>query len=38
MRCDCYVDAETGKVFMIDLNLNGKNLQDFDDCQVIEIE
>lgn len=38
MRCDCYVDAETGKVFMIDLNLNGKNLQDFDDYQVIEIE
>ena len=38
MRCDCYVDAETGKVFMIDLNLNRKNLQDFDDYQVIEIE
>lgn len=38
MRCDCYVDAETGKVFMIDLNLNGENLQDFDDYKIIEIE
>lgn len=38
MRCDCYIDAITGKVFMIDLNLNGKNLQDFDDYKIIEIE
>ena len=37
MRCSCYVDAETGKVFMISLNLKGKNLQDFDDYKVIEI-
>lgn len=38
MRCDCYIDAITGKVFMIDLNLNGKNLQDFSDHKIIEIE
>lgn len=38
MRCDCYIDAETGKVFMIDLNLNGKTPEDFDNYQVIEIE
>ena len=37
LRCDCYIDAVTGKVFMIDLNLKGKNLQDFDDYKVIEI-
>lgn len=38
MRCDCYIDAITGKVFLIDLNLNGKNLQDFSDHKIIEIE
>ena len=38
MRCDCYLDADTGKVFMIDLNLNGKDPRDFDDYQLIEIK
>lgn len=38
LRCDCYIDAVTGKVFMIDLNLNGKNVQDFSDHKIIRIE
>ena len=38
MRCDCYLNADTGKVFMIDLNLNGKDPQDFDDYQLIEFD
>ena len=37
LRCDCYIDAVTGKVFMIDLNLKGKDRQDFSDYKVIEI-
>lgn len=38
MRCDCYIDTITGKVCMIDLNLNEKKLQNFDDYKIIEIE
>lgn len=38
MRCSCYVDAETGDVVMIALNLKAKNRQDFDDYKIIEIE
>ena len=37
LRCDCYIDAVTGKVFMIDLNLKGKDRHDFSDYKVIEI-
>ena len=37
LRCDCYIDAVTGKVFMIDLNLKGKDRHDFSDYEVIEI-
>ena len=38
MRCDRYLNGDTGKVFMIDLNLNGKDPQDFDDYQLIEFD
>ena len=37
MKCDCYIDAVTGTVFMIDLNLNGEDYHDFSDYEVIEI-
>ena len=37
LKCDCYIDAVTGTVFMIDLNLNGKDSHDFSDYEVIEI-
>ena len=37
MKCDCYIDAVTGTVFMNDLNLNGEDHHDFSDYEVIEI-